>query len=458
LFWSRLAIRFIKGNNAPENAFGKAMSSFKIIVMCIYFTLLQLSDVMASVPDSLILHSFFAVKSERMVFKQELISETIEANVKLALNPENEYKWVSAFWGMELIGYRSLATRQALFQALSTFPSTFSSLQRAALEAAYALYDKEFGAEIKIVADSTRFAKLFAMSAIYLLRLDGSKKNRDILSTLMQARFFNWQDDPILRSLSMELREPQNDHIRLRPSLVDLFHHFAGSGVIVIYSIQRHNRDYPGLTIIQKPDGTFLRNPDGSLFHIAHLARSMSALPGYLTNGNSPQGILSIQGIEKVDSDFIGPTPVLSLVLPHEVTVTSFFHNESIQDTTWTIEKYLRLLPRSWREYYPLHEAFYAGKAGRTEIIAHGTAVDPEYYRGKQYYPYTPSLGCLTALELWSSQDGSRLVSDQQALIHAYQSAGGKGGYFIIVDKDNKSAPVALQEILIDLLNAEGTF
>jgi len=233
-----------------------------------------------------------------------------------------------------------------------------------------------------------------------------------------------------------------------------LRHPFQASGPI-IYSIQRHNRDYPGIAIVKKPDGTFLRRPDGSLFFIAQLARSLSSLPGYLTNGNTPQGVFSIQGLEESNSDFIGPTLVLKLALAREVSLGRFFHNPALRDTSWTMEKYARSLPPPWRDYAPMHEAFYAGLAGRSEILCHGTALILTIIVANHFIhirrPWLPD-----CVEAWSNQDGRRLISDQQALIEAYQAAGGSGGFFVVVDKDNQAAAVDWREIIMEVLAAEG--
>lgn len=406
--------------------------------------------------DNLCYRTLFATQGERTKLRDELISETIEANLKLPLAPENEIKWVTAFWAMELLGHRPAAGRQALFQVLRTFPHRFVSLQRAALEAVYTLYENDFTAEIKVIADSASSPKLFAMAVHHLMRQDNSKKNREALFALMARRFPGRQSDPILRSLELDFRQPASERLRLRPAMLDLFRHGGERGKTTIYSIQRRNRDYAGLTIVKKPDQTFLRNADGNLFAIPHFTRSLSGLPGYLTNGNTPQGIFSLQSIEAAGSVFIGPTPALNLTLPFESSVQEYFHDKSLPDTTWTLEKYCALLPFSWRNYEPIQEAFYAGQAGRTEIIAHGTTIDPEYYRDKIYYPYTPSLGCLTALELWSRQDGRQLISDQLALIRAFKAAGSQAGYVIVVEKDDKPSPVTLQEIVMEVLRAEG--
>jgi hypothetical protein len=209
------------------------------------------------------------------------------------------------------------------------------------------------------------------------------------------------------------------------------------------------------LTIIKKPNGKFMRSADGAIFSIPHLARSASNLPGYLTNGNTPQGIFSIQGSEISKNIFIGATPNLQLVMPFEVSVGKYFHQPNMHDTTWSKKYYENLLPESWRNYEPIYEAFYAGKAGRTEIIAHGTTIDPEFYRGMPFYPNTPSLGCLTAKEIWSGIDGTCFVSDQLALMNAFFSVGVEAGYLVVIEIDGKQQPVVLDEIIMDILHAE---
>ena len=105
------------------------------------------------------------------------------------------------------------------------------------------------------------------------------------------------------------------------------------------------------------------------------------------------------------------------------------------------------------QETESFYQAFYAGKAGRYDIIAHGTTVRPEYYRGATYYPFTPTMGCLCTYESWDDSTMLRKESDQQKLIEAIENAGGPFGYAFIIDMDNKRAPVTLNEIL-PLLNA----
>ena len=211
------------------------------------------------------------------------------------------------------------------------------------------------------------------------------------------------------------------------------------------FSFHRQNRDYQGLTIIRKSNGKFLRDEFGRLFHIPHLARSNSALPTYITNGNSPQGIYAILGTGQSDNVFIGPSTTLQLRMPFETTMTDF---DQPQEQPWQKEVYQQLLPQSWQDYFPIYGTYYAGMAGRSAIIAHGTTIDPEFYTGLPFYPNTPSLGCITATELWSEKTGKLIYSDQQSLIRAWESLNAKRGYFILIEIDNKQRDVTLNDVL----------
>lgn len=387
---------------------------------------------------------------ERQKFQKNLIENTILKNLSLELNAENESKWLAAFWGMELALHRSDSVFHSLKRAFQTFKQRSVSFQRALLEAVYCLYPDEFLEEFFQVAQETSSPKLFAMAIHYSTR--NQPGQNDKFQKLIEKRFPDWKENPILYMLHKDLEMNQQQ----MPLLIDMLEHPFEKGKTIIYSFQRNDRDYPGLTIIKRPDGKFVRTRDGSIFQIPHLARAISDLPGYITNGNTPQGIFSIQGIDVSSNVFIGQTPNLQLVMPYEISVQKFFHNKKLTDTTWAQDLYRQLLPESWQFYSPIYEAFYAGKAGRTEIIAHGTTIDPEFYFGQPYYPNTPSLGCLTAKELWSSKNGKCLISDQLSFINAFRSTKSKEGYWVVIELDDKKQPVVLDEIIVDLLKSEG--
>jgi hypothetical protein len=271
----------------------------------------------------------------------------------------------------------------------------------------------------------------------------------------MKNKFPDYKNNPILFSLSNYLVEPMSKCIDKRPPLTDLLSADYGKDNTVIFSLQRADRNYTGLVIVRKPDGKFVRNEDGTIFNVPQLARARTNLPSYITNGNTPQGIFSIQGVGVSKDESIGRTTNIQLIMPFETSKNIFIHSSNSSDTSWYLQSYKNLLPLSWRNYFPIYESFYAGKAGRTEIIAHGTTIDPSFFTGKSYYPISPTLGCLCTKEIWSEENGRRLISDQQALADALNSTGSLKGYLVVVDLDNKKMPVTINEIVMQILKAE---
>jgi hypothetical protein len=199
---------------------------------------------------------------------------------------------------------------------------------------------------------------------------------------------------------------------------------------------------------VRNASGAFIKNDDSSFFSVPQLARSMSSLPGYLTNGNTPQGVFRMYGFEKSKIAFIGPTENIQLSLPVEASRRHFFKDSLLLDEAWDTRDYKAVLPKTWATYFPLYEAYYAGLAGRTEIIAHGTTIDPSFYKGKSYFPHTPTEGCLCTREIWSEADGSRMESNQQKLVDAVKKAGGADGYLLVIELDAQPKPVTLPDVL----------
>ncbi|HSQ44435.1 MAG TPA: hypothetical protein VLM16_05535, partial [Ginsengibacter sp.] len=133
------------------------------------------------------------------------------------------------------------------------------------------------------------------------------------------------------------------------------------------------------------------------------------------------------------------------LSMPIEENIKAFMRDSSITDTTWNIDYYKKLIPADLQNYLPLFYSYYAGLAGRTEIIAHGTTIDPAIYLKQPYYPLTPTSGCLCTKEIWN---GKRLESDQQKLVNALLKADGANGYCVVIELDDAQSAVTLKDIL----------
>ena len=152
-------------------------------------------------------------------------------------------------------------------------------------------------------------------------------------------------------------------------------------------------------------------------------------------------------GFSVSSSAFIGPTPNLQMRMPFEIWPSTFLQTQNI-DSVWQLEKYRDLFPGLLRNFTPLFQSYYAGNLGRTEIIAHGTTVDPKYYQSMPFYPLTPTQGCLATKEIWDEETGIIKISDQRKMVDALLASGGSKGYVLVFEINDLPMPVELSEIL----------
>ena len=415
----------------------------------LFLAIIFLCNYIIAQTDSAI-YSKFATAQNRQKFSNQL-NHSITTNLSLPLNDSTEENWQDAFSAMELIGYQQAWTKPAIKMAVDSMEKRSLNFQQALLEMLYAGRQTQFVIPVTHLMMNTTTAKIFAVCAEYLLLKDTSKKTiamvrgaginkmqslTDDKEKVIMAEFFRHLDNLVKK-------KPYPDQQLLKP----LFNKNYLPGKVVVYSLQRKNRNYPGLVIVRDTAGNFIKNDVGKIWWLHQLARSVSNMPAYITNGNTPQGIFNLYDFDKSRSNFIGPTENLQLTMPYETSIQHFLNDSTIADTSWNKKWYAKLLPAALKNYEPLYETFYASGAGRTEIIAHGTAVDPEFYKGQSYYPYTPTAGCLCTREIWDT-NGKRSVSDQQKLANAVKKAGGANGYLIVIELNDAQKPVTVEEIL----------
>lgn len=405
----------------------------------IFFVLLIFSDYHADAQYSAPFYLKTTEAGERLKMHERIIDNVIRKNLALPLNGETESNWQGAFNAMEVVGFQNPFTWQKMQEAMTALPFQSVTFQRHVLEAAYAIYPGDFNQEAAALMYNTDDAKIFAMCAVYLLKSDTSW-NSKIKASLSKTFVDTAATGPILFSLLQYMNEPY-----VAPSgtiLRSLFSKDFLKGETILFSIQKRNRDYPGMVLIRRKDGNFLKT-DGEYVHIPQLARGIANLPYFLTKGNTPQGIYRMFGFGVSVNQFIGPTANIQMGMPVELKKEKFFDNKTATGE-WTISGYQAFLPPVLRDYKPLLETYYAGLAGRNEIIAHGTTIDPEYYRGKPYYPMTPTEGCLCTKEFW---DGKLIYSDQQKLVNALLAAGGAYGYVVLFELDDTPGPVTIKDV-----------
>jgi len=395
-----------------------------------------------------------ATKAARAKTYNNIVKNIITKNLAAPLTDSTEEDWESAFYAMEVLQYKQPWVLEKIKTAFNGVEKRSTGFQRSLMELCYTNYFLECRDAVKKLLLHTPNAKVFAMCAAYLLRADPSPANLDKIGSIIFNKKIEDFDNPESASyINYELlwpimqgAEKDSHKVKLLPGELLNAHFLKGN--TLLFSIQRKNRNYPGIVIVRDTNGNFITDEKGKLFAVPQLARSITNLPGYLTNGNTPQGIFRMYGFDISKSGAIGPTQNIQLTMPFETSVQHFLKDSTITDTAWTPELYERLLPGALKKYHPLFGSYYASAIGRTEIIAHGTTVDPSYYKGQPYWPHTPTQGCLCTKEIWSDLDGKRIESDQQKLVDAVKKAGGPDGYVIVIEIDDRQKPVTVDDIL----------
>lgn len=231
--------------------------------------------------------------------------------------------------------------------------------------------------------------------------------------------------------------------------LIDLFHltpdittYMNGEYLnsVKIFMFCRSNRLYPCLMVMKNNRGEAVRLQDGTLWSNPALASSARGLPSYSRNGNTPQGIHTIDS-----------------VMPVADSQTSFgkFRRMILNFIPKSRDEVLTkaLLPASSQESDWWKSAVVSRDIGRNLLRIHGTGkinVDKE----TPYYPFMRTSGCIAQRE--NTYEGVT-YKDQRNLLDSIMLAMDLGlnysnetqikGILYLVDIDDENAPVTLQDI-----------
>ena len=380
--------------------------------------------------------------------EQQRLVKMVNTNLALPISEEAELPWESAFWAMELMRYTPAGIGEKASAAFKYFSQAEYSFQRAFLEWLFALHPVKYNKQVQVLLNQTKEPRIFALCCAYLSKSSKTFSSLFLLNTL-KKKFTKVEIDnsPLLQYLSV-LYSPKKEKL-VNPEFI--FSPGFLPNQPVLYSLQRPGRNVPGMLIIRRANGSFVNLEDGKLFSVPQLARSLSSLPFYVSLGNTPQGIFLFTGFDISKSIAIGPTENLQLQMPFETTPGKFLRDSTVTDTVWSFALYNRLLPAAFRQNgystHPFYETYIASAAGRDEIIAHGTTVNPEYYKNTSYHPFTPTVGCLCTKEFWNYQSGERTFSDQQLLVDVLKKEKISAGYLVVVETGKAGTPFTIEEL-----------
>lgn len=357
---------------------------------------------------------FFASKHCRDSVAQQL-KQQVEQAVLQPLNHETFDQWSGAFWAMELMRFKPSSYASVIPDQIAQLPNAGPGFQRSFFEMLYALYPGQFTGEVKQIWPRLTSQKVKAMALEYLAlhKTDVVIPSAD---SFLQSDYYACYQYMLAKSV-MQL-----------PSKIKFLDSAFLKGQTVLCSFQSADRNRPGFLMIRTADGKWLTDASGQTYQFPQLARSASNLPFYLTNGNTPQGLYRVNGFDTSGNVWIGPTTNLQMSMPFEKGTVPFFTKDSAYE-----KQYQQLLGSVLASYPSLWESYRAGKLGRTEIIAHGTTIDPVFYTNQMYYPHTPSLGCLCSPEFWN-ENGQLQSSVQQEWIKLVMQLKPMPQYLIVAE------------------------
>lgn len=307
---------------------------------------------------------------------------------------ETQSDWLGACWAMELMLYKPSVLEQRIPGILDSLYQQPLAMQQAFLEMILTLFPGDFTDKLQDRWRKLGSHKIKAM-ALEQLAMAGIFPELQIDPQFMQSAYAEFYQQ---RWMNSNIFYPKKEDVLSKNFL---------PGQTVLVSFQYRNRDRPGCLMIRTAGHQWLKDAEGQNYCFTQLARSINNMPWYLTNGNTPQGLYKLAGIDVSNNNWIGPTPNMQMVMPFEPGLQPFF-----LDTVEAYRQYQNLLG-SLAKFPSLFQSYHAGRIGRSEIIAHGTTIPEWYYTGQPYYPCTPSLGCLCSPEIWS-ESGTVLRSVQQ--------------------------------------------
>ncbi|WAL61419.1 hypothetical protein [Thermocoleostomius sinensis] len=391
-----------------------------------------------------------ATEANRAMYRQQQERQIRPEHYDLNLRPvnnANESFWRNLLWTTAIVEPQAPYVAEAIEQLMSLATrSNLTTAQQRTIDMAmqvgtqlylghptvYSRLEPTLVQTIEHSPDPMWVAMAF--SALVQRGLDPASQQQ--WATAIQQRFPNWTHNVYLYATLREVAE----YSQTPPPLSDLLEWTIAPHQPHLYVLCRPDRGVLCQAILKDRHGRFLTD-NGQLWSVPLSLRSIHDLSWVFSRGQTPQGIYRIQGaIPQPDTEFFrafGQFSLVNLFVPFEAGVQEFVVGRS---GSWVgLSDYQALLPPAWRNYFPIQQIYWAGKAGRALFRIHGTGEATTFFSNNQRYPtsqnWNPTIGCLSALELYD-ESGRLLAADMPKILEALRTAGEQNftGYLIVVD------------------------
>ena len=378
------------------------------------------------------------------------------------IDAANEEHWRNLLWTTAVVEPQEPFVAESLSQILALLGrSGLSESQQRTIDAATKVGTQLYlGNPTLYAAVGQRFQEAIAQSpdpewvAVALAATRSGMSPAQLRSAIatIQQRFPNWQQQVHLRTTLQESAESLEN--RPVPVLGDLLNWTIAPQQLQLYVLCQRDRQILCQAVLKDGQGQFVRQ-NGELWSMPLLLRSLHRLNWNFVRGNTPQGIFRIEGVvPQPDDEFFrafGQFSLVNLYIPFEPGAKAFLPGKP-GAFKGNLATYQSLLPPTWRNYFPIQQSFWAGRAGRSEFRIHGTGESPDFFIGNKQrsetYDWNPTIGCLSAVEVYDGQ-GQLMQADMPKLLQVLEAAGGQKftGYLIVVDAGTGQQPIARSEI-----------
>jgi hypothetical protein len=208
-----------------------------------------------------------------------------------------------------------------------------------------------------------------------------------------------------------------------------------------LYMFCRHNREHPCLMVMKNSSGEWVRDAQGKIWTQPKLAMSRRGLPSHQVNGETPQGVYTI--------DSVMPEPNRQLVFGKYRRLILNFINRSRSE-----RDLLSLMPKSVQGMAWWRQSVVARDVGRALLRIHGTGIlniDP----ASNWFPFFPTSGCVASRENTYSGVG---YHDQRGLLDTmmmgmnlnpeYRNETRLKGLLYVVNLDTREEAVQEDDII----------